>query len=130
MKVPVGTKEIQDNVMKGKELLIRLNKGSKMIEEYLGNGEYLEAQKAIRHWAKLSKELFKHMETATLLHQYQLTDNSVLLQANGTLIKVEDLVDPQGIELDPFTLISLDMLKNVFGDDIHNFINIEANPPN
>jgi hypothetical protein len=110
--------------------MARLEKGWKMLEQASSNGEVLKAVKLIRLWQKLSREMFYEQEKSALIHQQFLTGNSVLVRADGSLISKEDIMGNEAIEVDPWLLLSLEKLKAVFGDDIHNFINIkEGNPP-
>jgi hypothetical protein len=123
VNVPVGTKEYQESIRKAKELLVRLNKGSRMLSDAVRNNEYAKAQKILSLWDQLSKELFAELEIATLLHQHMLTGNQVLLKSDGrTLIKLEDVADTNAFELDPWTLISLEKLVTVFGPEVKNVI--------
>jgi hypothetical protein len=124
VKVPAGTVEYQESLKKAKATLIRLNKGSKMLEEAILSRETLQAEKIIRHWEKLARELFVELEIATLIHQQNLTGNSVVAKADGTPIKIEEIMDTKPVDIDPWTLISLEKLKTVFGEDVHNFIKI------
>lgn len=124
MIVPAGTIEYQESLRKAKATLIRLHKGSKMLEEAINTREMLQAEKVIKHWEKLANELFVELEIATLIHQQNLTGNSIVAKADGTPIKVEDIMDTKSIEVDPWTLISLEKLKSVFGEDVHKFIEI------
>lgn len=124
VKVPAGTVEYQESLKKAKATLIRLHKGSKMLEEAVRARETLQAEKIIKHWERLANELFVELEIATLIHQHNFTGNSVVLKADGTPIKVEAIMVTQPVDLDPWTLISLEKLKAVFGEDLHNFIEI------
>lgn len=125
MKVPPGMAEYEASVRDSKNLLNRLKKGSKMMDENIKNNQVLEAQRIIRHWQKLSEQLFTQLEMATILHQQMLSGYSVVIRADGTLAKVEDIVDTSITELDAWTLLSMEKLKYVFGDDIKSFINIQ-----
>lgn len=133
VKVPIGTKEYQESIRKAKDTLVRLNKGSKMLESAIEENRFAEAQKIIRHWDKVSKELFLELEIATLLHQHMLTGNQVLLRSDGkSLTKLEDLVDKNSFQLDPWTLLSLEKLVTIFGMDVKNIIEFadeQENPP-
>lgn len=133
MNVPPGTKEYQDSVRKAKDTLVRLGKGSRMLDEAIQTNRFADAQKIIRHWDKVAKELFLELEIATLLHQHMLTGNQVLLKSDGKrLIKLEDIADKNTFDLDPWTLISLEKLVTVFGPDIKNIVEIveeRTNPP-
>lgn len=128
MKVPAGTDEYQASIRKSKDLLNRLKKGSKMLDEALDKNEYLQAQKVIRHWEKLSKDLFTELEIATLTHQFILTGNQFLIKSDGTLIAQKEMVNQETLEIDPWTLISLEKLKAVFGDEVNEFLVIEEKP--
>lgn len=108
----------------------RLKTGKNLLSEAVENGEIVKAQKLIRHWDKLANEMFVELEKATLIHQHMLTGNTVLIKADGTLINSDSLTGTKSIELDPWLLISLQKLKEVFGDEIHKFIEIADSPEN
>lgn len=129
MKVPPGTSEYQASVRKAKDYLVRLSKGKRMLEEAVGNNQLVEAHKVIRLWDQIANQLYVELEIATLLHQHMLTGNQVLVRPNGTFVKLEELVETEGMELDPWTLLSMEKLKTVFGDDIHQLIHIEERLP-
>lgn len=129
MNVPPGTNEYQESVRKAKEYLVRLNKGSKLLENAVKGNKFVEAQKLVRQWDKLSKELFVELETATILHQHMLTGNQVLLRSDGkSLVKLEDITDPTKDKLDPWTLLSLEKLVAVFGPEVKNIIEFVEEP--
>lgn len=125
VKVPGVTPDYQDSVRKAKDYLIRLKKGKDMLNEAVRKNEFVNAQKIIEHWNKVANSMFLELEIATLLHQHILTGNSVVLRADGKIIKVEDIAKTtETIELDPWLLISMEKLKAVFGDDLHNVLEI------
>lgn len=117
--------EYEASVRESKNLLNRLKKGSKMMDDNIKNNQMLEAQKIIRHWQTLSEKLFTELELATVIHQQMLSGYSVVIRADGTIAKIEDIVDTSITELDPWTLLSMEKLKYIFGDDIKSFINIQ-----
>jgi hypothetical protein len=130
VNVPPGTVEYQQGIRKSKDYLIRLEKGKKMLEEAMRQNELLTAQKILRTWNKLANEMFLELEMATLLHQSIITGNKVLVRANGRYVKFEELANSETIELDPWLLLSLEKLKYVFGDDIHDILEIHDTPVN
>jgi hypothetical protein len=125
MNVPAGTVEYQESLKKAKANLIRLLNGLKMLDNAVEKSELLQAQKIIKLWDKIANELFVELEIATLIHQSNLTGNKVVVKADGTLIKVEEFMSTEAVEIDPWTLLLMEKLKSVFGDDLHNFITIE-----
>lgn len=126
VKVPGVTPDYQDSVRKAKDTLIRLKKGKDMLDEAVRNNKLVDAQKIIRHWNKVANEIFMELEIATLLHQHILTGNTVLIRPNGKAVKVEDISKTTDtIEMDPWLLISMEKLKSIFGDDIHNILEIQ-----
>jgi hypothetical protein len=129
LNVPPGTSEYQESVRKSKELLVRLNKGSQLLETAVRGNKFVEAQKLVRQWDKVSRELFTELELATILHQHMLTGNQVLLRSDGrSLVKVEDITDQSVFELDPWTLLSLEKLVTVFGPEVKNIIEFVDEP--
>lgn len=132
MQVPPGTTEYERSVRKAKELLVRLHKGTNMLNKAYQDNDTVQMQNIIRTWMKVSKELYTELEISTLIHQQFMTGNKVVLRGDGSLASVSDMVDPETVELDPWLLISMEKLKEVFGDDIHQFLEIKENdePPN
>jgi hypothetical protein len=131
MKVPPGTKEYQDSIRKSKDYLQRLRKGSKLLDETLNSDQLVEARKIIRHWEKVGNELFVELEIVTLIHQHLLTGNQVLIKADGTFLKIEDVIDKDALEIDPWTLLCMEKLKTIFGEDFKQFVklDVQETPP-
>lgn len=132
MKVPPGLKEYEESVRTAKNLLNRLKKGSAMLEESARTGETVMTRKIIKTWAVVSAELFTHLELATIIHQQYLTGNSVVIRSNGTFEKVEDIMDMEPEEMDAWSLLTIQKLYEVFGDDYKNMLEIKTkeNPVN
>ena len=125
MKVDAGTNEYQQSIRKAKDSLIRLHKGKRMLDEAVRKQEYVKSQEIIHLWKSVAEELFVELEIATLIHQSIMTGNKVVGRADASLVKFEDLADPDNIEMDPWTLLSLEKIKGVFGDDVHQFIELK-----
>lgn len=126
VKTTGATPGYQEAVRKSKDLIIRLKKGKDMLDDAVRKGDFVQAQKVIRHWSKLADETFLELEVATLLHQFILTGNTVLIKPNGKSIKVEDLAQTtDAIEMDPWLLISMEKLKTVFGDEVYDILEIK-----
>lgn len=125
MKVPGGTLEYQQSIRKSKEYLKRLKKGKMMLEKAIKEKEFIEAQDIIRLWDKLASEVFVELETATLIHQQLLTGSKVLIKSDGTVVGIEEIMNSDVQEVDPWTLLSLEKLKSVFGDDIDKYLEIK-----
>lgn len=126
VKAPGVTPDYQGSVRKAKEILNRLKKGKDMLDSAVKDNNFVEAQKIIRHWSKVADEAFMEIEIATLLHQHILTGNTVLIKPNGKIVKVEEIAKTtDAIEMDPWLLISMEKLKNVFGEDLHDVLEIK-----
>lgn len=131
IKVPGATPDYQESVRKAKDILIRLKKGKVMLDEAVRKNEFVNAQRIINHWNKVANEAFMELEIATLLHQHILTGNTVVIRPNGKGVKVEDLAKTMDtIEMDPWLLISMEKLKAVFGDELHDMLEIKIEGEN
>lgn len=129
MKVPPGTAEYENSVRAAKKLLNRLKKGSSMLEEAVEKGETVNAKKIIELWEVISKELFTHLEIATLIHQQYITGNSVVVKSDGSLRKVEQIMDMNPSDVEGWTLLTIEKLQEIFGQDYMNFLEIKEKQP-
>ena len=125
MKVPGGTKEYQHHISECRNYLSRLTRGADMYKRSLEERDYAKVGEILWLWHDVSRKMLKELELATLSHQFILSGSSVLVQANGRPIKAEEIVQDGTFELDPFLLMSMRMLKDVFGEEIHDFIEIK-----
>ena len=125
MQVPGGTKEYTKHIGECRTLLGRLTKGRDIYKAALEQRDYAKVGEVLWLWLDLSNKMLRELELATLSHQFILTGNSVLIQANGKPIKSEEIVKEGTFGLDPYLLLSMRMLKEVFGDDLHDFIEIK-----
>ena len=122
MKVNPGTKEYEDNIRNARELLARLRKGKAIFRESIRAGNLAKAGKVMELYDEVAGAAFKELEMATLILQFQMSHSSVWVRSDGSLIKAEDVVDEKAVELDPWMLYSTNMLMNVFGPDIKEYI--------
>lgn len=125
MKVPPGVKEYEESIRKAKSELNRLKKGSSMLQTAISNREMVNAWKIIRTWQMVSESLFTQLELATIIHQQYLTGNSVVVKSNGRLEKVENIMDMNPSEIDPWTLLTIQKMHEIFGEEYKEFMEIK-----
>lgn len=125
MKVPPGVKEYEESLRKAKSELNRLKKGSSMLQTAISNREMVNAWKIIRTWQMVSESLFTQLELATIIHQQYLTGNSVVVKSNGRLEKVENIMDMNPSEIDPWTLLTIQKMHEIFGEEYKEFMEIK-----
>ena len=132
MKVPPGTTEYEASLRQARTLLNRLKKGIAVMEKTYNDGQIINTKEAMELWMELSKQMFTHLELVTLIHQQILTGNSVVVRADGSLEKVEDIMDMDPKEFDPWLLYSISKLYEVFGEDYKQLVEIknQKNPIN
>ena len=93
------------------------------MEKNYNEGQVINTKEAMGLWLEISKEMFTHLEMVTLIHQQLLTGNSVVVRADGSLEKVEDIMDMNPDEFDPWLLYSISKLHEVFGDEYKQAFN-------
>lgn len=129
MKVPPGTKEYEESLRQARTLLNRLKKGIAIINKTYNDGEVIKTKQAMELWLQVSSELFTHLEMITLIHQQILTGNSVVVRADGSLDKVEDIMDMDPKDFDPWMLYSISKLYEIFGDEYKDILEIKMENP-
>ena len=122
MKAPVGTTEYEEKIRNAREYLARLKKGRALLQEATKDSNIAEATKIVKHYNTVSEECFQELEMATLLLQFQTSHSSVWVRADGSLVKAEEVVDGNAVEIDPWMLYSANMLMNVFGPEIKEYL--------
>lgn len=132
MKLPRGTEEYQRSIIDCKNELMRLKKGKTKIKEALDKREIVRAVKLLDLWDEVSSNLFEELEKVILIHQHYAMNKSLVVRSDGTLVKIEDLINgnPEDyVEVDPFILTTIEKLKGVFGDDVHDLLDITKEEP-
>ncbi|MGE7305862.1 hypothetical protein AAXE64_27305 [Priestia megaterium] len=120
MRVPAPgqIRDYEKNIRSSKEKLAKLAKGKKMIQDAVRKEEILKATGWLELWLQYANEVFQHMETTTIIHQQLLTKKNVLMDTNGQFVKDTDVMNTETIEVDPWTLIMMEKLVTVFGEEI------------
>lgn len=129
MQVPQGTKEAQDSIRKAKDIIIRLKKGGAMLDNAFKNDQISESRKIIHQWLNLSKQLFTELEMIMILQQSAMLGKNIAINSSGRLVDIEHVTDKEHMELDPWTLLTLEKLHYIFGDDLQELIEIKNENP-
>ena len=122
MKAAVGTNEYEEKIRNAREYLARLKKGRALLQEATKESNIAQATKIVNLFNTVSEECFQELEMATLLLQFQTSHSSVWVRADGSLVKADEVVDGNAVEIDPWTLYSANMLMNVFGPEIKEYL--------
>ena len=130
VKVNKGTNEYQQAVFEAKNEILRLHKGMKMMNKALEANDLMQAKKLMDRWYTVAQNAYYKIELATLIHQHYITKNSVVVSGSGQPVDIKNTMDPDNVELDPWTLQTLVYLKELFGEDVHSLITIEADNQN
>ena len=121
MKIPVAAEEERKRIAESRELLTRLHKGEQIIAKAYNEKSVALAFEAIRLYGTISKKLFTLLEESLMLNEYLSSGRTIMVKRTGQAINIGTWCEGE-MEIDPWTLQSLNMLKNVFGDDFNNFI--------
>lgn len=130
-KVEVPMRAVTDNMYdelsKAKALLARMKNGQEFIDKSMRGANIIEASKGVRLYNKYAEEAFHHLERALFIHEFLTTGAGVVISRDGKAVKVEDIVDDKdGIRMvDPWTLRSVEKLKEVFGEDFITFVDLK-----
>ena len=127
--LPPGTKEADLRLREAKELLGRLYRGHKMLEDAYKQKSLAQAFEIIEHYGRVSKELITKLEEAAILQQFCITGATTFITREGRPVGVDSFLDPSYTEADPWSLMSLQLLKETFGEDVHSFVRF-ADPQN
>lgn len=121
MKAKQAHEENRKRLIEMKDLLTRLHKGQGIIEAAYKERSVALAFDAIKLYGLYSSKLLRLLEESTMLNEYLMTGQTVLVNRKGKAINISSVADGD-IEIDPETLLTMRSLKEVFGEDFREFV--------
>lgn len=121
VKIPKAVKENQERIIKSREILTRMNKGEKIIKKSYEEKSIALSFEAIRLYGTLARELFALLEQALMFSEYSATGRTIMITREGKAINIAPQAEGE-VEIDPWSLLTMEKLRAVFGDEVENMI--------
>lgn len=126
IKIKKPQRDMENHLFESKELLRRLANGDQYISSAMKKGNIIDASKGVRLFLKYAREMQDHLEQALFIHEMLTAERTVLVTKDGKPVKAEEVLE--GIDeyevLTPFTLTSIEKMKEVFGEDYFTILEI------
>jgi hypothetical protein len=117
MKVNETKLFYEKEIKETKEILGRLLKGQKVIEDAAKNGSIATAMQGVQLYNQLSQQAFEKLELCMFYHEFLCLDKTVVIKRNGKAINIDGIISQEEVEINPFHLRSIQALKDVLGED-------------
>jgi excinuclease UvrABC nuclease subunit len=122
MKVNETKHYYEKEIGEVKELLSRLLKGQAFIEKAAKEGSVVKSLEAVQLYNKISKEVFEKLELCQFYHEFLCMDKTVVINRRGRAINLDPLISQREVEISPYHLRSMEVLKDVFGENFEEMV--------
>ena len=117
IQIPKPLEEMNLSLVKSKQTLTRLMKGQSVIKQAFDEKSLTKAFEGVLLFNKLAMELNDELERALFMHECLTTGKTILINREGRPINVENLVEGESEPIDLWTLNSIKIMKETFGED-------------
>lgn len=118
MEIPKGVVQMRNELHEVKELLRRLDKGQKFIEDSIKSGSIVKAHQGVELFNKLANRLNDKLEDAIFMHELLATGRTVVVNRHGKAVIGSNFEADEMVEIDLFTIESIKKIKEIFGEEV------------
>lgn len=117
VKIQKPVVEMSEALKKSKALIQRLDVGQTIIQESMKNGSMQKGYEAIRLFNVLAKDLNDTLENALFIHEQLSTGKTTIINRQGYPVNACESRNDQYVMVDKWTLDSLRALRDFFGEE-------------
>lgn len=117
IKIPRSLEEYQKSMAISKKLLERMIKGQEFLEKAYEDKSFARVFEAAKLYGELAFKLNEELENALFMHECATTGQTVMMSRKGKLLNIDKYIQGEAEEVDLWTIKSMKLLKETFGED-------------